>query len=337
VYGDDIQRLCRLIAQDQLAARAGGQEQTDTGVLAAYQAAIVQHNTPLARKVKVVADCGNGVIALVAIETLRAIGCEVVPLFAESDGTFPNHHPDPTVVENLRDLQAAVLREGAELGIAFDGDGDRIGAVDERGTPVFGDTLLVLFGRDLAQRMGKGHAVIFDVKCSAVLPQELAKAGLVPTMWKTGHSLIKQKMKELHAPLAGEMSGHVFFGGDWFGFDDALFAAARLLQYIARVGGPLSRLLADLPPTVSTPELRVDCPDETKFALVERAAQYFAGRYPVSTLDGVRITFPGGWGLLRASNTQPVLVLRFEARTPAELAAYRGEVEDWLARHAAAA
>src|SRR5262249_47655919 len=148
-------------------------------------------------------------------------------LFAESDGRFPNHHPDPTVVENLHDLQAAVQREGAELGIAFDGDGDRIGAVDEHGTPVFGDTLLVLFGRDLARRMGKGHAVICDVKCSEVLPQELKKVGLAPTMWKTGHSLIKQKMKELHAPLAGEMSGHVFFGGDWFGFDDALFAAAR--------------------------------------------------------------------------------------------------------------
>ncbi len=337
VYGDDIQELYRLIVEERLAIRAGGEEQTETGVLAAYRDAIVQHNTPLVRRVKVVADCGNGVISLVAIETLRAIGCDVVPLFAESDGTFPNHHPDPTVVENLRDLQAAVVREGAELGIAFDGDGDRIGAVDERGTPVFGDTLLVLFGRDLAQRMGKGHVVIFDVKCSEVLPQELAKAGLVPTMWKTGHSLIKQKMKELHAPLAGEMSGHIFFGGDWFGFDDALFAAARLLQYVARVGGPLSRLLADLPQTVSTPELRVDCPDETKFALVEQAAKHFASRYPVSTLDGVRITFAGGWGLLRASNTQPVLVLRFEARTAQELAAYRGEVEGWLARHAATA
>jgi phosphomannomutase/phosphoglucomutase len=334
VYGDDIQELYRLIAEDRFASRAGGEETAETGVLAAYRDAIVQHNTPLVRRVKVVADCGNGVISLVAIETLRAIGCDVVPLFAESDGTFPNHHPDPTVVENLRDLQAAVVREGAELGIAFDGDGDRIGAVDERGTPVFGDTLLVLFGRDLVHRMGKGHAVIFDVKCSEVLPQELAKAGLVPTMWKTGHSLIKQKMKELHAPLAGEMSGHVFFGGDWFGFDDALFAAARLLQYVARVGGPLSRLLADLPQTVSTPELRVDCPDETKFALVEQAAKHFASRYPVSTLDGVRITFAGGWGLLRASNTQPVLVLRFEARTAQELAAYRGEVEGWLARHA---
>lgn len=335
IYGDGIQRLYQLIAGDRLDRAPGGSRTTDGSVLAAYRAAIVRHNTPLPRRVKVVADCGNGVTSLVAIETLRDLGCEVVALFAESDGTFPNHHPDPTVVENLRDLQAAVAREGAELGIAFDGDGDRIGAVDERGTPVFGDTLLVLFGRDLVQRMGPGFPVIFDVKCSEVLPQELERAGLVPTMWKTGHSLIKQKMKEIHAPLAGEMSGHVFFGGDWYGFDDALFAAARLLQYVSRNGGPLSRLVADLPQTVSTPELRVDCPDEVKFGLVEQAAREFAARYPVSTLDGVRITFAEGWGLLRASNTQPVLVLRFEARTPAALAAYRGEVEGWLARHTA--
>ncbi len=335
VFGDDIQRIYQLIATDRLDRIAGGRRESDSSVLAAYRAAIVRRNTPLPRRVKVVVDCGNGVTSLVAIETLRDLGCDVVPLFAESDGTFPNHHPDPTVVENLRDLQSAVMLEDAELGIAFDGDGDRIGAVDEKGTPVFGDILLVLFGRDLAQRMGTGYPVIFDVKCSEILPQELKRAGLVPTMWKTGHSLIKQKMKEIHAPLAGEMSGHIFFGGDWFGFDDALFAAARLLQYIARTGGPLSRLLADLPHTVSTPELRVGCPDELKFDVVERAAKAFAAQYPVSTLDGVRITFAEGWGLLRASNTQPVLVMRFEAHTPEALAAYRGEVEGWLARHAA--
>ena len=275
-------------------------------------------------------DCGNGVSSLVAVDTLRRLGANVVPLFCESDGTFPNHHHDPTVVENLRDLQEAVRREGGELGIAFDGDGDRIGAVDEQGRPVFGDQLLVLLGRDLARRMGPGHAVIFDVKCSEVLPRELTRSGLVPTMWKTGHSLIKQKMKESGAPLAGEMSGHMFFGGDWYGFDDALFAAARLLRYVAELGGPLSRHFADLPATVSTPELRVDCPDERKFAIVERAARHFAAKYPVATLDGVRITFKDGWGLLRASNTQPVLVLRFEAANAAALAAYRAEVEGWL-------
>ncbi len=173
--------------------------------------------------------------------------------------------------------------------------------------------------------------MIFDVKCSEVLPQMLRKAGLEPIMWKTGHSFIKQKMKELGAPLAGEMSGHVFFGADWYGFDDALFAAARLLAYVARAGGPLSRLLADVPITIATPELRVDCPDERKFDIVRRAAEHFAAKYPVATLDGVRITFPEGWGLLRASNTQPVLVLRFEAASETALAAYRREVEDWLA------
>ena len=331
VAGPEIQRLRRLIEDGDAAGRPGGTRQRDDAVLPRYRDAIAQRNSPLARRVKVVVDCGNGVSSVVAVDTLRQVGAEVVPLFCESDGTFPNHHPDPTVPENLHDLQAAVRRERAELGIAFDGDGDRIGAVDEQGRILFGDQLLVLLGRDLARRMGPGHAVIFDVKCSQVLAQELTRAGLRPTMWKTGHSLIKQKMKELGAPLAGEMSGHMFFGGDWYGFDDALFAAARLLQYVAELGGPLSRLLADLPATVSTPEVRVDCADEHKFAIVERAAQHFAARYPVSTLDGVRITFPDGWGLVRASNTQPVLVLRFEAGSESALAAYRAEVEDWLA------
>ena len=337
VFGDAIQRLRTVITSGSAPVVAGGARETDATILARYSNAIVQHNGPLARRVKVAVDCGNGVTSLIAIDTLRRLGAEVIPLYAESDGTFPNHHPDPTVPETLADLQATVLREGCELGIAFDGDGDRIGAVDERGTIVFGDQLLVLFGRDLVHRMGPGHYVIFDVKSSEVLPQQLAKAGLKPQMWKTGHSLIKQKMKELHAPLAGEMSGHMFFGGDWYGFDDALFAAARLLAYVAREGGPLSRRLADLPRTFATPELRVDCPDERKFAIVEQAAKHFAARYPVATLDGVRITFPEGWGLLRASNTGPVLVMRFEATRAEALGAYRAEVEAWLATAASVA
>jgi phosphomannomutase/phosphoglucomutase len=332
-FGDDIQRLRALIDEDRVRRGGGGTQTRQGGLLSAYRDAIVQRNGPLSRPVKVVVDCGNGVTSLVAIDTLRQLGAQVIPLFADSDGTFPNHHPDPTVVENLRDLQAAVQGEGAELGIAFDGDGDRIGAVDERGDVVFGDQLLILFGRDLAHRFGPGKAVIFDVKCSEVLPQMLRRTGLEPIMWKTGHSFIKRKMKELGAPLAGEMSGHVFFGGDWFGFDDALFAAARLLAYVARAGGPLSRLLADVPITIATPELRVDCADEQKFDVVRRAAEHFAAKYPVATLDGVRITFAEGWGLVRASNTQPILVLRFEAASEGALAAYRGEVEEWLSRH----
>src|SRR5206468_3997511 len=272
VAGPEVQGLRGLIEEGRTPGRPGGGRSEDGAVVPRYRDAIGQRNGPLPRKVKVVVDCGNGVSSLIAVDTLQRLGADVVPLFCESDGTFPNHHPDPSDLENLRDLQAAVRREGAELGIAFDGDGDRIGAVDDRGRPVLGDQLLVLLGRDLARRMGPGHAVIFDVKCSEVLPRELARAGLVPTMWKTGHSLIKQKMKETRAPLAGEMSGHMFFGGDWYGFDDALFAAARLLRYVADQGGPLSRLLADLPVTVATPELRVDCADDRKFEIVQRAA-----------------------------------------------------------------
>jgi phosphomannomutase/phosphoglucomutase len=223
-----------------------------------------------------------------------------------------------------------VRRTEAQLGIAFDGDGDRIGAVDEAGTVVYGDQLLVLFGRDFVDRTGGGGAVIFDVKCSNVLADKLTEVGLEPVIWKTGHSLIKAKMKELQSPLAGEMSGHMFFAGDYYGYDDAIFAAARLLTYLARKGGALSGLLADLPTTYATPELRVECSEDEKFAVVDRAAKHFAGLYEVLTLDGARISFSEGWGLVRASNTQPVLVMRFEASTEERLTEYRAEVEGWL-------
>jgi len=329
LHGDEIQELRRMIEDDALDT-GNGHLEVDGSVLDRYADAIVSRNGPLARPVKVVVDCGNGVASVCAERILTRLGADVVPLFCESDGTFPNHHPDPTVPENLRDLQEAVRRTGAELGIAFDGDGDRIGGTDEQGTVVFGDQLLILFGRDLAHRAGPGHAVIFDVKCSNVLRDELAATGLTPVIWKTGHSLIKAKMKASGAPLAGEMSGHIFFAGDYYGFDDALFAAARLLAFVAREGGPLSRHLASLPRTFATPELRVDCPEDRKFAIVEAAARHFAARYEVLTLDGVRVSFAHGWGLVRASNTQPVLVMRFEATSEAELAAYRAEVEDWL-------
>jgi phosphomannomutase/phosphoglucomutase len=332
-HGDEILGLWDVIATERWRTGAGG-EAADSSVLERYRDAIVSRNR-LARPVRAVVDCGNGTGSLVAVSTLRALGAEVIPLFCESDGTFPNHHPDPTVPENLRDLQVEVRRSGAELGLAFDGDADRIGAVDETGRIIFGDQLLVLFGRDAVSRYGPGTPVIFDVKCSEVLPQALAAAGAKPVMWKTGHSLIKAKMKELHAPLAGEMSGHMFFGGDYLGFDDALFAAARLLEIMSRHPFGLAPLLADLPRTYATPEIRVECSEEEKFAIVGRAAAYFASRYPVNTIDGVRITFPAGWGLLRASNTQPVLVMRFEATDPEALTAYRREVESWLAGQSA--
>jgi phosphomannomutase/phosphoglucomutase len=328
-HGEDILGLWDIITAERWRGGAG-HEATDNSVLQRYREAIVSRHT-LERRVKVVADCGNGVGSVIAVSTLRALGAEVTPLFCESDGTFPNHHPDPTVPENLEDLQEAVRREGAELGIAFDGDADRIGAVDETGQIIWGDQLLVIFGRDAVKRFGPGTPVIFDVKCSEVLPAALREAGAEPVMWKTGHSLIKAKMKELRAPIAGEMSGHMFFGGDYLGFDDAIFAAARLLEIVSRKPFGLATHLADLPKTFATPEMRVDAPEEQKFDIVELAAKHFAGRYPVNTIDGVRITFPTGWGLLRASNTQAILVLRFEATDPAALDAYRGEVVGWLA------
>ncbi len=329
LHGEDILRLYEIISLEQGRTGAGGSESSDGSILARYREAILARHK-LHRPVRVVVDCGNGAGSLIAVATLEQLGAEVVPLFCESDGTFPNHHPDPTVLENLKDLQAEVRRSGAELGIAFDGDADRIGAVDESGRVIFGDMLLVLYGRDAVRRFGPGVPVLFDVKCSEVLPRALSAAGARPEMWKTGHSLIKARMKELEAPLAGEMSGHIFFGGDWFGFDDALFAAARLLEIVSRGRGGLGPLLADLPETFNTPEIRVDWPDAEKFALVEKAVAHFSARYPVSTIDGVRMTFPNGWGLIRASNTQPILVLRFEATDRDSLKAYQDEVMEWL-------
>src|SRR6266511_1806044 len=329
IHGDEILGLWEIIVTERW--RSGkGKETADGSVLRKYKDGIVSRHR-LRRPVRVVVDCGNGTGIVVAVPTLQALGAEVTPLFCESDGSFPNHHPDPTVLENLRDLQAAVRRTGAELGIAFDGDADRIGAVDEHGEVVFGDQLLVIFGRDAVRRFGPGTPVIFDVKCSQVLPDALERAGAKPVMWKTGHSLIKAKMKETHAPLAGEMSGHMFFGGDYLGFDDALFAAARLLEVVSAGPFGLAQLLADLPKTFATPEIRVECPEELKFEIAERAVAHFAAKYPVNTIDGVLMTFPKGWGRIRSSNTQPVLVLRFEATAPEALAAYRAEVMGWLA------
>jgi phosphomannomutase/phosphoglucomutase len=329
LHGDAIRDLYQVITSESWATGAG-RHTSDGTVLERYREAITSRHR-LARPVKVVVDCGNGTGSLVAVATLQALGADVIPLFCQSDGRFPNHHPDPTVPENLRDLQAEVRRSSAELGIAFDGDADRIGAVDETGAIVFGDQLLILLGRDAVRRFGPGTPVVFDVKCSEVLPQALRRAGARPELWKTGHSLIKARMRELGAPLAGEMSGHMFFGGDYLGFDDALFAAARLLEIVSAGKGGLASLLADVPKTYATPEIRVDCPEAIKFDVVERAVRHFSAKYPVNTIDGARITFEHGWGLIRASNTQPVLVLRFEATDPDSRAAYQQEVMAWLA------
>ncbi|MBA3854477.1 MAG: phosphomannomutase, partial [Gemmatimonas sp.] len=241
------------------------------------------------------------------------------------------HHPDPTVVENLQDLIRSVRETGSELGIGFDGDADRIGIVDGDGTIIWGDYLLLLYARDVLARTGAGQPIIFDVKCSQALSDGITKAGGEPVMWKTGHSLIKDKMKALRAPIAGEMSGHMFFTEGFYGHDDALYAAARLLRIVSDAKQSVKVLLSDVPRFVSTPELRVDCADDRKEAIVAEALAHFRAKYDVSDVDGVRILFGDGWGLIRSSNTQPILVLRFEASSEARLAELRAEVEGWLA------
>lgn len=311
-----------------LAARFGGGR--PPGEAADAESAASRRPASGARRPKVVVDCGNGAASVVAVDLLQAVGAEVVPLYCESDGTFPNHHPDPTVDENVADLSALVLQHGADAGIGFDGDADRIGVVDDRGRIVRGDTLLLLFALDLLRRRGPGHRVVFDVKCSQVLSEEIEKAGGVPVMWKTGHSLIKEKMRETGALLAGELSGHVCFADEYFGFDDALYAACRLVRMLSADERPLSQAVAALPSMASTPELRIDVAEEEKFAIQERAREHFAASHEVMTLDGARILFEGGWGLIRASNTQPGIVLRLEARNEARLAEIRTIVENWL-------
>jgi phosphomannomutase/phosphoglucomutase len=327
LHGRDIQELYSLI-DSPVADRAGRVREEQ--VVDRYVADVASRIGTIDRPLKVVYDCGNGAATRVAPQLFRALGLDAIGLFTEDDGTFPNHHPDPTVPENLEDLIEAVRREGAELGIAFDGDADRIGMVDGAGKIVWGDHLLILYARDVFARLGAGVPVIFDVKCSQALPDAITKAGGTPVMWKTGHSLIKEKMKELRAPLAGEMSGHMFFADGYYGYDDALYGAARLLRILADAGRDVRDLLSDVPEFVSTPELRVDCGDDVKFSIVERAVAYFRSRYDVIDVDGVRVLFGDGWGLIRASNTQPILVTRFEARSKERLAQIQGEMEEWL-------
>ena len=332
LYGEGIQRLRAIVDGAKYPSGAGNVRHE--AVIERYEADIASRVGKLSRPLKVVFDCGNGVGALVAPTLFPRLGIEPQFLFAESDGTFPNHHPDPTVVENLQDLIAAVRRTGADLGIGFDGDADRIGIVDRHGTIIWGDYLLILYARDVLARAAKGappQAIIFDVKCSQALPHAIEAAGGVPVMWKTGHSLIKEKMKELHAPLAGEMSGHMFFTEGFYGHDDALYGAARLLRIVADAGKGVDELLAGIPRYVSTPEIRIDCPDDRKFAVVAAAVAHFKKTHDVIEVDGARVLYGDGWGLIRASNTQPIIVARFEALTQPRLDAIRADVAGWLA------
>jgi len=328
LYGQQIQDVRAKMERNEFKQKAGGKVERYE-IVPPYHRHLLQDVPRLARPLKVVVDAGSGVGGPVAPPIFRELGCTVWEIACTPDGRFPIHHPDPTVPENLAMLIEKVRHEKADLGIAYDGDADRIGAVDEQGNILWGDELLVLFARDVLQR--NPHAVIIsEVKCSQRLYDDIAKNGGKAIMCKAGHSLLKAKMKETHALLAGEMSGHMFFKERYFGYDDAIYASLRLLEILAKSSQPLSGLLADLPKSVSTPEIRVDCPDEKKFAIAEKAKEYFRKHYDIIDVDGVRVQFPEGWGLIRASNTQPALVLRFEAKSDEKLKEYRAIIEGKL-------
>ena len=343
IHGEAIQELRRVMEAGKFVSGHG--KLSEHPIIPDYLGYIKKNFAGVnAERLHVVIDCGNGVAALVAKDALEILGCRVTGLYCEMDGRFPNHHPDPTVLENLDDLVQAVKQHKADLGIGYDGDADRIGAIDEGGQVLWGDRLMVVYSRDiLAAR--PGSTIISEVKASQCLYDDISQNGGRPIMWKTGHSLIKAKMKSEKAVLAGEMSGHMFFADRYFGYDDAIYASCRLVEILAKTGKPISSLVADLPVTSVTPEIRVDTPDAMKFDVVEKVKRRLAAsvqsRQPIGphnlilrnvvTIDGVRAIFEDGWGLIRASNTQPALVLRFEATSPERLAAIRAVIEGELA------
>lgn len=327
IFGEQIQDVRKVADAGEFMEGKGTVE--EYSLIPEYQEYIISSFKLFTRPPKVVVDCGNGTAAAVAPQVYKALGCDLVELYCVMDGNFPNHHPDPTVVENLQDLIRAVQENEADLGIAFDGDGDRIGAVDEKGNIIWGDQLMILYSRQILEEH-RGATIIAEVKSSKTLYDDIAKHGGRPIMWRTGHSLIKAKMKEEKAALAGEMSGHMFFADRYLGYDDAIYAGARLLEILSNTGKKISELLADVPKTYSTPEIRVDCPDRYKFGIVREAQAYFSRNYRTVTVDGVRVLFDDGWGLIRASNTQPVLVLRFEAESEKRLKEIRSLIEGKL-------
>jgi phosphomannomutase/phosphoglucomutase len=328
--GDEVRELRTLIEKrDFDLPGAGKHEFFDP--LSAY-VGYMKGNISLARTdLRFAIDAGNGAGGPAALAAMHALGLSPIAMYCEMDGAFPNHHPDPSLPENMEALVTRVRNDGLAFGIAYDGDADRIGLVDNRGRVVFGDRLMILLARHILKRH-PGAAILGEVKCSQTLYDDIAKHGGRPIIWKTGHSLIKRKMKEENALLAGEMSGHVFFADRYYGFDDAIYASLRLIEILAESDVSLERLLADVPETHSTPELRVDCGDEVKFGIVGRVLEHYRPTHKVMDVDGARIAFSGGWGLVRASNTQPALVLRFEADSAARLAEIRSEVEAVVAR-----
>ena len=342
IHGEEIQAFRRVIETGQFVSGAG--RLSNHPIIPDYLSYIKKSFAELrADRLHVVIDCGNGAAALVAKQALELLGCRVTGLHCDLDGRFPNHHPDPTVLENLEDLMHAVKEHKADVGIGYDGDADRIGAIDEQGDVLWGDRLMVIYSRDILAAK-PGSTIISEVKASQSLYDDIVKRGGRPVMWKTGHSLIKSKMKSERAVLAGEMSGHMFFADRYFGYDDAIYASCRLVEILAKVKRPLSSLVADLPKTAVTPEIRIDMPDAIKFDLVKQVQQRFADYSrthqalgparlilrDVLTIDGVRAVFDDGWGLIRASNTQPALVLRFEATSLQHLDSIRAVVEGEL-------
>jgi phosphomannomutase/phosphoglucomutase len=327
IYGQEIQVLRQLIETGDFVTGQGTIEERE--ILRTYLDYAKQSLRLGPRRPKVVVDAGNGAGGPVAVPLYRELGFDVTELYCEMDGRFPNHHPDPTVPENVAELARLVAQTGAEVGIALDGDADRIGAVDRKGRIIWGDQLMILFARAILAEK-PGATFVSEVKCSQSMYDEIERMGGRAVMWKVGHSLIKTKMKELGAALAGEMSGHIFFADRYLGYDDAVYAGARLLELLSWETRPLEELVDELPKMVNTPEIRLDMPDDIKFEVVRRVTERLRARYPVVDVDGVRVKFEDGWGLVRASNTQPALVLRFEASTAARLAENRKALEHEL-------
>lgn len=329
IYGEEIQAIRRLMESGEF-SQGHGTVRHDNPV-PQYLAMLKEKIQLGPRPLKVVVDAGNGTAALFAEAVMKTFGvAETVPLFCTPDPTFPNHHPDPVVAKNLTHLIRAVRDHHADVGIAYDGDGDRIGVVDEQGGIIWGDRLMILYWREILTRHPGARAIV-EVKCSKTLVDDLERQGARPEFYKTGHSLIKARMREIGAVFTGEMSGHMFFADEYYGFDDAFYAAGRILRILSHTDKPLSALLSDVPELPSTPEVRIECPDEEKFQVVGAVRDYFRGRYPIVDVDGVRVNYPFGWGLIRASNTQPALVARAEADTPGHLEDITADLEKALA------
>ncbi len=330
-YGKEIQGLRQLIEKQDFVSGKGVVERLDhEAVVRSYQDFIAK-DFHFKKKLKVVIDAGHGMAAVTAPALIRRLGCDVTVLFENLDPKMPDHQADPSVPSNMKDLQKKVVEMKADIGIAFDGDADRLGVVDEKGKIIYGDKLLLLYAREILTRK-PGAIIIGDVKSSKQVYDDIAKRGGKPIMWKTGHSLIKAKMKETGAEMAGEMSGHMFFKDRWLGFDDAVYAACRILEITDKADGPFSLLLADIPDLPSTPEIRIDCPDAIKFKVVGQAVADLKKKYEVVDIDGARVEFSAGWGLVRASNTQPVLVTRFEAQSESRLTEIRAIIENEIKR-----